>query len=105
LYYYEPSTASYTVEEEPSPYVEYFTYNEETHSYEVYEPTQVEWTAVYEQPSTQLYSFESATQSFVVESEPSPYQTYYYYQPSTQTYEEYVPTAPEWTNHYEEPSV
>lgn len=30
LYYYEPSTQTYTVDNEPSPFTEYFYYSEST---------------------------------------------------------------------------
>jgi hypothetical protein len=43
LYYYDvPSEEFVQEQEEPSPYVQYFQYSEETQSYGLYEPTAVD---------------------------------------------------------------
>ena len=41
LYYYEPSTEQYYVASEPSPFAEYYTWSEQTQSYQSYTPSPV----------------------------------------------------------------
>jgi len=121
---WNPPTNYFSYVEEPSPYVSYYYYNEVTESYQPYEPTPVEWTSYYEEPTVELYSWSGpssyspeivgangagiwhpSTSYFQIETEPSPYQSYYYYEPSTQSYLPYEPSPVQWTSYYEEPTV
>jgi hypothetical protein len=102
LFTYEPNTNSYFAESEPSPYQEYSFYNEVTRSYQPYEPTPVVWTDFYETPSVPLYTYDAVYCNYQVESEPSPFEEYSYYYEPTQSYVAYIPSAPVWTDYYEQ---
>lgn len=52
LYYYDSGLTEYIPIAEPSPYIDYVYYDSQTEEYVDYEPTPVEWSTYYEQPTT-----------------------------------------------------
>ena len=87
----------------------YYTWNQETSSYESYEPYSAEsapahcvsgfespsrstpeyesyFTTYFEEPEVTLFSFSEHTNSFFPVAEPSPYETYYYYNEPSESY-------------------
>lgn len=67
-------------------------------------PETAVWTNQYEVPSVQLYSLEESTAAYVPEvvEDLSPFSVYYYFDEQTQTFTVYEPTAPVWTDYFEE---
>ena len=107
LFYYEPSTDQYLSipSHELSPYADYYTFDQFTQTYTVYEPTYAQWTSVFEEPTADLYYYEPATQEYIIDEEPSPYVDYFTYNVATQNYEGYEPSPIEWTSYFEEPAT
>jgi hypothetical protein len=84
LYYVDQATQTYVPEiDEPSPYVQYSAWNEQSQQYVQYQPTPVQWTQYYEVPAVQLYTYEESTKTYQTESAPSPYSQYYYWSEPT----------------------
>lgn len=93
-YYWDEPTSTYNEIEvsELSPYETYYTWDQQTHNYFTYVPTEVSWSNHYEIPSETIYTYEESTQSYSPVEELSPYEEYYTYDVGTATYYSYAPS-------------
>ena len=57
--------------------IPYYYYDEDTNTYNNYEPTVAEWSNYYYAPETDLYYYDQFTNTYNYEPEPSPYANYY----------------------------
>jgi hypothetical protein len=65
LYWYDQSTGTYNVEQQPSPAVQYYHWSEPSQSFVEYSPEQVQWSYYYEESTVDLGTIDQQTGEFV----------------------------------------
>jgi hypothetical protein len=93
------------ITDEPSPYQQYYYWDQQSQKLSYYEPSPVVWTDYYVAPEVDLYYYDQSTGTYNHDDEPSPSAQYYYLDDCTDSFVPYSPVAPAWTVFYEEPSV